>query len=53
MAIIIKELVIKVNVTSKAVETKSTEEITSAAKAKIVKECVDRVLEKLELKIER
>jgi uncharacterized protein DUF5908 len=53
MAIIIKELVIKLNVTSKAENKVSKGEITPLAKAKIVNECVEKVLKKLELKIER
>jgi hypothetical protein len=53
MAIIIKELVIKMVVTSKAEKKTIEGEITPASKAKIVNECVEKVLEKLELKIER
>lgn len=54
MAIEIKELIIKMNVMAKPSEKLVVSgELSSAAKNRIIKECVDRVLQQLESKVER
>jgi hypothetical protein len=54
MAIEIKELIIKMVVhTSPLKHQKVSAEFNDAAKKQIIKECVDKVLDKLESKIER
>jgi len=55
MAIEIKELVIKLTVrkSDSEVKIKSTSDISSQIKKEIVKDCVEKVLQRLESKIER
>ena len=55
MALEIKELKIKINVVEKASAIKNIEnqELSQSHKKEIVKECVDKVLEILESKLER
>jgi hypothetical protein len=54
MPIEIKELIIKMTVSEKMPERLNIHsELPSVAKDKIVKECVEKVLRKLESKIER
>jgi hypothetical protein len=54
MAIEIKELVIKMVVHSNPIKhQKVASEFSEATKKQIIKECVDKVLDKLESKIER
>lgn len=54
MPIEIKELIIKMTVQDKSPEVKAASgDISAAAKAKIVQECVEKVLKKLPIKTER
>ncbi len=54
MAIEIKELIIKMTVSSSDNEKRPVQlEMPSSVKNKIVKECVDKVMQKLQSKIER
>ena len=54
MPIEIKELVIKMNVSERLTERKNVQaELPPDFRSKIVKECVERVIEKLKSKIER
>lgn len=54
MAIEIKELIIKVNVqTNSSIQKAVKGELTQDEKNQLVKDCVEKVLEKLESKTER
>ncbi len=54
MAIEIKELIIKMTVTEGRSERKHiSSELNEVAKNNIIKKCVEKVMEKLESKIER
>ena len=53
MAIEVKELVVKVNVQEDNSPQKSTAEPTPLLTKKLVKECVEQVMQRLELKLER
>ena len=53
MAIEVKELVVKVNVQEDNFPKKTTTEVRPVVTKKLVKECVEQVMRKLELKLER
>ncbi|WP_156026819.1 DUF5908 family protein [Sporocytophaga myxococcoides] len=54
MAIEIKELIIKMTVSSSNGEKKAVQlDMPSSVKNKIVKECVEKVMQKLQSKIDR
>jgi hypothetical protein len=53
MAIEIKELIIKMTVSSSTDKKPVQVDLPSSVKNKIVKECVDKVLQKIHLKQER